>query len=262
MSERSDGRRFDCLRPVCIVPDYLKPAEGSALIECGSTKIICAASVEEKVPHFIRGTESGWVTSEYGMLPRSTETRMVRDVVKGRPSGRSQEIQRLIGRALRSVVDLRALGERTVWVDCDVIQADGGTRVASITGAFVALALALERLCHDGVIRKTALMDYVAAVSVGIVNGEVLLDLNYVEDSAAEVDMNVVITGDGGIVEVQGTAEDSSFSRAQLDELLDLAQAGIQQLVDRQREVLIRALGETSSFLQGQDVALSPSHSE
>jgi len=260
MLERSEGRPADAVRRVRIVPDYLRHAEGSALIECGSTKVLCAASVEERVPRFLRGKECGWVTSEYAMLPRSTETRMMREVSKGRPSGRTQEIQRLIGRALRSVVDLKMLGERTVWVDCDVIEADGGTRTASITGAFVALALAVERLRRNGVIPQSALLEFVAAVSVGIVDGYLLLDLDYSEDSNAQVDMNIVMTEADRFVEVQGTAEQNPFSDSELNGLLDLARAGIHQLVRSQREAIGQALGDTSELLQDQEVALSSRH--
>ena len=262
MSERTSGRTADSVRTIRIVPDYLEHAEGAALIECGSTKVLCTASIEERVPHFLRGSEYGWVTAEYGMLPRSTGTRMVREVSRGRPSGRTQEIQRLIGRALRSVVDRKVLGERTVWIDCDVIQADGGTRTASITGAFVALALALERLRRNGVINSSALIDYVAAVSVGIVDDELLLDLDYSEDSNAEVDMNVVMTGAEKFVEVQGTAEGSPFSGTQLDSLLKLARGGIRRLVQSQRDALNQGLGEVAGLLQDKEVAVSSSHSE
>lgn len=262
MLERSGSRAADVIRTIRIEPDYLQHAEGSALIECGSTKVLCAASVEEKVPRFLRGSGSGWVTSEYGMLPRSTGTRMIREVSRGRPSGRTQEIQRLIGRALRSVVDRTTLGERTVWVDCDVIQADGGTRTASITGAYVALALALERLRCDGVLKRSALIDYVAAVSVGIVDGELLLDLDYSEDSNAEVDMNVVMTGAGSYVEVQGTAEGNPFSDQQLDGLLELARSGIEDLIRSQKDAIARALGDFSGLLQDEEVAISSGDTE
>jgi len=260
MPERSGGRKAEAVRAVCILPDYLPHAEGSALIECGSTKVLCAASVEEKVPRFLHGSGKGWVTSEYGMLPRSTGTRMIREVSKGRPSGRTQEIQRLIGRALRSVVDLETLGERTIWVDCDVIQADGGTRTASITGAFVALALSLEKLRRHELIKRSALIDFVAAVSVGIVDGDLLLDLDYAEDSNAEVDMNVVMTGSNQFVEVQGTAEGSPFSNQQLEGLLELARGGIHQLIISQKETLREVLGDITSLLQDQDSELSSRH--
>ena len=258
MFERNDLRAFHDLRRVRMTPHYIAHPEGSVLIECGETRVICTASVEDKVPPFLRGAERGWVTSEYGMLPRSTNTRMIRESAKGRPSGRTQEIQRLIGRALRSVVDLKALGERTVWVDCDVIQADGGTRTASITGGFVALGLAVKTLMERGVLSASVLKDYVAAVSVGIVQGEPLLDLNYPEDFAAEVDMNVVKTGQGAYVEVQGTAEGDPFSKERLEELLTLAGKGIQALVGEQQKVLEQEFsGAGFSVLQPAHVAVS-----
>ncbi len=238
MPARNDGRKTNQLRPVNIVPGYNKHAEGSALIECGETRVICTASVEEKIPPFLRGSGKGWVTAEYGMIPRSTGTRMRREAARGKPSGRTQEIQRLIGRSLRSVVDMEALGERTIWMDCDVIQADGGTRTASITGAFVALALALAKLQKEKLLKKPVLQDFVAAISVGIVSGEPILDLGYEEDFAAAVDMNVVMTGQGLYVEVQGTAEENPFSASQLDSLLGLAGEGIQTLVGEQKLVL------------------------
>ncbi len=235
---RREGRASDELRPVQILPDFTKNAAGSALVCTGDTKVICTATVDERVPPFLRGQGKGWVTAEYGMLPGSTDSRTVREASRGKPSGRTQEIQRLIGRSLRSVVDLRGLGERTVWVDCDVIQADGGTRTASITGAFVALVLALGRYRSARKIREGVLHDYLAAVSVGIVGIEPRLDLDYPEDSNAEVDMNVVMTGRGFFVEVQGTAEKNAFSRKQNDELLDLAQKGIGELISEQKQVL------------------------
>lgn len=241
---RKDGRQPDELRPLTILPDYIKYAEGSALIAFGETKVICTASVEDKIPPFLRGRGQGWVTSEYGMIPRSTTSRMMRESSKGRLSGRTQEIQRLIGRSLRSIVDLTALGERTFWLDCDVIQADGGTRTASITGSFVALALAISRLRRENVLERPPLLDYVAAVSVGIVQGEPLLDLNYQEDSSAEVDMNVVMTGRELLVEVQGTAEGKPFSQEQLDVLLQLAGGGVHRLVEHQESLLRAHLGE------------------
>ena len=213
-------------------------AEGSVLIQAGNTKVICAASVEDRVPPFVRNTGKGWVTAEYGMLPRATSTRTQREASAGKVGGRTQEIQRLIGRSLRSVTNLPALGERTVWIDCDVIQADGGTRTASITGAFVALALALEKMRERDVIRTIPLTDYVAATSVGIVDAEPLLDLAYEDDSRAEVDMNIVKTGDGRFIEVQGTAEALPFGRDALMTLLDLADYGIGQLVDKQRAIV------------------------
>jgi ribonuclease PH len=235
---RSDGRAPDELRPVKITPRYIKHAEGSALIEVGDTRVVCTVSVEERVPQFLKGSGEGWITSEYGMLPRATSTRSQREAARGRPSGRTHEIQRLIGRSLRAVVDLKALGERTLWIDCDVIQADGGTRTASVTGSFVALVLALRHLKAKGALVELPLLDFVAATSVGRVGGEVLLDLNYEEDSKAEVDMNVVKTGDGRFVEVQGTAEATPFGRDELEALLAAAEKGIARLVDLQREVL------------------------
>jgi ribonuclease PH len=235
---RSDQRAPGQLRDTTLTPDYLLHAEGSVLIEAGRTRVICAASVEDRVPPFLRNTGKGWITAEYGMLPRATTTRMQREASAGKVGGRTQEIQRLIGRSLRSVANLPALGERTIWLDCDVIQADGGTRTASITGAFVALALALERLRDKEIIKSIPLVDYVAATSVGIVDGEALLDLAYDDDCRAEVDMNVVKTGDGRFIEVQGTAETMPFGREALDALLDLADAGIRQLVDKQRAIV------------------------
>ena len=231
---RPDGRRPDELRPIVLTRDYLIHPEGSVLVEFGATKVICTASLEEKVPPFLKGQGVGWVTAEYAMLPRSTNTRTSRD--NRGPSGRSQEIQRLVGRALRAVVDRSKMGERTVWVDCDVIQADGGTRTAAITGAFVAVADALGRA--RGIQPTSALRDCVAAVSVGIVGGQPVLDLNYAEDSTAEVDMNVVMTGGGEFVEVQGTAEQAPFGRDRLDALLSVAEHGIRRLVSLQRRAL------------------------
>ena len=213
-------------------------AEGSVLIETGHTRVICAASVEDRVPQFLRNTGKGWVTAEYGMLPRATSTRTQREASAGKVGGRTQEIQRLIGRSLRSVTNLNALGERTIWIDCDVIQADGGTRTASITGAFVALALAIEKLRERDVLKIVPITDYVAATSVGIVDGQPLLDLAYEDDSRAEVDMNIVKTGDGRFVEVQGTAEAIPFGREALLTLLDLADAGIRELVEKQRAIV------------------------
>ena len=225
------------MRPVEIVTGYLKTAEGSALIRVGNTHVLCAASVEESVPPFLRNSGKGWVTAEYSMLPRATARRTPREVGKGRPSGRTHEIQRLIGRAMRSVVDLSALGERTVTLDCDVLQADGGTRTASITGAFVALALALRQLVEFRVMRQSPLRDYLAATSVGLVNGVPMLDLCYEEDSQADVDMNVAMTGSGQFVEVQATAEHRPFDDAQMAHLLTLARGGIAQLIEAQRAV-------------------------
>src|SRR3954453_18353925 len=232
---RSDNRPANQLRDTTITPDYLIHAEGSVLISAGHTKVICTASVEDRVPGFLRNTGKGWVTAEYGMLPRATSTRMQREASSGKVGGRTQEIQRLIGRSLRSVTNLPALGERTVWIDCDVIQADGGTRTASITGAFVALALALDPLRQRDILRTIPLSDYVAAISVGIVDGEPLLDLAYEDDSRADVDMNIVKTGDGRFIEVQGTAEAIPFGRDALLTLLDLADHGIGQLVEKKR---------------------------
>ena len=239
---RLDGRTADAVRPTRITPDYLVHAEGSVLIEVGRTRVICTASVEDRVPPFLRGSGKGWVTAEYGMLPRATSTRTTREATAGKVGGRTQEIQRLIGRSLRSVASLAELGERTVWLDCDVIQADGGTRTASITGAFVALVLALERIRGQGAIPRVPVTDYVAATSVGIVAGTPLLDLAYDEDSRAEVDMNVIKTAGGKFIEVQGTAETNPFDRAALDALLALADAGIKALVEKQREVVGKIL--------------------
>lgn len=244
MSNRSDGRESDQLRPVTIEPHFTKHAEGSVLICTGETRVICTASVEDRVPIWLRGKGQGWVTAEYGMLPRSTNSRMTRESSRGKPSGRTQEIQRLIGRALRSVVNLSRLGERTIWVDCDVIQADGGTRTASVTGAYVALVLALARMKANKQISEPPLSDTLAAVSVGLVGIDPRLDLHYDEDSNADVDMNVVMTGRGYFVEIQGTAEKHAFSRKQHEELLDLAEKGIRQLMDKQKEVLQEELGE------------------
>jgi len=234
--KRSDGRGPGVLRPVRITRHYMKHAEGSVLIEIGDTKVICSASVEERVPPFLRNTGKGWVTAEYSMLPRSTHTRTPRD--KGGGGGRAFEIQRLIGRSLRSVADLTAFGERTIWIDCDVIQADGGTRTASITGAYVALVDAFRKMVKDGIIEKVPVKDSVAAISVGKVDGEVLLDLNYEEDSKAEVDMNVVMTGSGKFVEIQGTAEGGVFTKKEMDELMIIAQNGIKVLTRIQKKSL------------------------
>ena len=245
-ASRHDGREPDQLRRVVLTRDYLRHPEGSVLVEFGDTKVICTASVEEKVPAFLKGQGKGWVTAEYGMLPRSTNTRMGRE--RSGPSGRSQEIQRLVGRSLRAVVDMAKLGERTVWMDCDVIQADGGTRTAAITGAWVALADALDRLVQAGTLPGLPLRENVAAISVGIVGGRPLLDLDYAEDSTAEVDMNVVMTGTGAFVEVQGTAEQTPFSKDRLTELLALAERGIDALVGLQRRA-VAARGEKSFVL-------------
>ena len=235
---RSDGRRADEMRAVTITRDFLRHAEGSTLIEVGDTKVVCTASIEDRVPPFLRDTGQGWVTAEYGMLPRSTKTRTVRETASGRPSGRTFEIQRLVGRSLRGVTNLAALGPRTIWIDCDVIQADGGTRTAAITGAYIALADALHYLRANGQISSLPLKDFVAATSVGIVEGQAVLDLCYAEDSIADVDMNVIMTGGGKFVEIQGTAEDATFDRPQLDGMLRLAAEGIQQLIAHQRRLL------------------------
>jgi ribonuclease PH len=235
---RPSQRSADQLRAIAITRNYTKHAEGSVLIECGDTKVICTASIDEKVPPFLRGKGQGWVTAEYGMLPRSTGSRMDREAARGKQSGRTQEIQRLIGRSLRSVVDLKKLGERTIQIDCDVIQADGGTRTASITGAFVALHDAVSLLQKKQLLSASPLNDFVAAISVGVYRGVPVLDLDYAEDSDCDTDMNVVMTGSGGFVEVQGTAEGAPFSRGEMDALLDLAQSGIGQLVAKQKAAL------------------------
>ena len=239
---RLDGREAGAVRPTTLTPDFTMHAEGSVLIEAGRTKVICTASVEDRVPPFQRGSGKGWVTAEYGMLPRATSTRTTREASAGKVGGRTQEIQRLIGRSLRSVVSMTELGERTVWIDCDVIQADGGTRTASITGGFVAMVLALERLRQQGALTRLPVTDYVAATSVGVVAGTPMLELAYDEDSKAEVDMNVIKTGDGRFIEVQGTAETKPFDRAALDSLLGLADAGIKQLMEKQRGVVGKIL--------------------
>src|ERR1051326_1089346 len=238
MFYRSDNRAPDQLRPVKMTPDFITTAEGSVLIEIGNTRVICTASIEEAVPQFMRNSGKGWVSSEYSMLPRSTLTRTPREVSKGRQSGRTHEIQRLIGRSLRAVTDLARLGERTVWIDCDVIQADGGTRTASITGAFVALGLALEKLVDAGTLKELPLKDFVAAISVGIVDGEVLLDLAYEEDSRADVDMNFVMMANGKMVEVQATAEHQVFDDQQLAKMISYAKQGVQELIATQQAVL------------------------
>jgi len=235
---RPSQRQPDQLRSIRITRHYTKHAEGSVLIECGDTKVICTASVEERVPPHKKGSGEGWVTAEYGMLPRSTGSRMQREAAKGKQSGRTQEIQRLIGRSLRAVVDLGKLGERTIQIDCDVIQADGGTRTASITGAFVALHDAVNGLMQQGLLRENPLKDFVAAISVGIFEGTPVLDLDYIEDSACDTDMNVVMLGSGHFVEVQGTAEGHPFSREEMDALLELAKSGIAQLIEMQRTAL------------------------
>jgi ribonuclease PH len=239
---RSNGRAPDQLRSVKITPRYTKHAEGSALIEVGDTRVICTVSVEDRVPPFLKGKGEGWITAEYGMLPRATATRSQREASKGRPSGRTYEIQRLVGRSLRAVVNMKGLGERTLWVDCDVIQADGGTRTAAITGSFVALVDALRHMQKQGQISELPVLDFVAATSVGKVNGVILLDLEYTEDSKAEVDMNVVKTGRGQFVELQGTAEAAPFDDAELQALLAAADKGVAELIALQR----KALGDVS----------------
>lgn len=238
MTMRHDNRNSDQIRPVKITRHYIKHADGAVLIEFGETKVICTASVSDKVPYFLKGKGQGWLTAEYGMLPASTNERMQREAARGKQSGRTMEIQRLIGRALRSIVDLKKLGERTIQIDCDVIQADGGTRTASITGAFVALHDAIDKLLNKQLIEASPILDHIAAISVGISNGKPLLDLDYVEDSSCDTDMNVVMTGKMGVVEVQGTAEGETFSRQELDKLLDFAQQGIQTLIEKQKYAL------------------------
>src|SRR5881296_3789320 len=238
MFYRSDTRAPDQMRPVNIVPDYIPTAEGSVFIEVGNTRVICTASVEETVPSFLRNSGKGWVTAEYGMLPRATLTRTPRESSRGRVGGRTHEIQRLIGRSLRAVTDLQRLGERSVFLDCDVIQADGGTRTASITGAFVALGLALEKLVEAGTLTSVPLKDFVAAISAGIVDGEPLLDLCYEEDSRADVDINFVMTAGYKLVEVQATAERQVFDEQQLGKMIALARAGVQQLIAKQQAIL------------------------
>jgi ribonuclease PH len=236
---RVDGRENTQLRSVTIEPNYLKHPEGSVLISVGDTKVICNASIEERVPPFMRNTGKGWITAEYSMLPRATEQRNIRESSKGKVTGRTMEIQRLIGRALRAVVDLEALGERTIWIDCDVIQADGGTRTASITGAFVAMSIAVNKLLQEKKLAKLPIIDYLAATSVGVLpDGNVILDLNYIEDSQAAVDMNVVMTGKGEFVELQGTGEESTFTYSQLQELLAAAQTGLNELFTIQQEAV------------------------
>lgn len=232
---RKDGRRPNELRPIRIVRDYLQHPEGSCIVEFGNTKVICTVSVQDGVPPFLKGKGQGWITAEYAMLPRATLTRNIRESVQGRISGRTHEIQRMIGRAMRTALDLTKVGERTFWIDCDVIQADGGTRTASITGAFVALADAVIKLYNEGIISSTPIKDFVASVSVGIVEGQILLDLNYEEDSSAKVDMNVVATGTGSISEIQALGEENTFTRDEFDKMLSLALNGITQLVELQR---------------------------
>ena len=235
---RTDGRKERELRPIVITPSYIKSADGSVLIEVGDTRVICTAKLEDRVPPFLRNSGKGWITAEYGMLPSSSQVRISREAARGRIGGRTHEIQRLIGRSLRTIADLKSLGERTIWIDCDVIQADGGTRTASITGAYVALVEAARQLIKLGVIQKNPIKDSVAAVSVGIVDGKPLLDLNYEEDSRAEVDMNFVMTGSGKFVEVQGTAESAPFTKKGLDRMAEIAQQGIRELLKVQKKVL------------------------
>ncbi len=237
MGERPDGRKKDQLRPIKITRNYTKYAEGSVLIETGDTKIICTVSIEDGVPYFLRGQNQGWLTAEYSLLPRSTQNRTIRAAAKGKISGRTREIQRLIGRSLRAIIDLNKIGEKTIWVDCDVIQADGGTRTASITGAYIALVDGINTMLENE-LDESPLECFMAATSVGIVDGEILLDLCYTEDSQAQVDMNVVMTEKGEIIEVQATAEEAPFSRGEMDNLLDFAQKGIFSLIKEQKKSL------------------------
>jgi ribonuclease PH len=235
---RPNDRPADALRDIRFLPDFTENPTGSVLAHCGKTMVFCTASIEEKTPPFLRGSGRGWLTAEYSLLPASTDSRTQREVNKGKPSGRTNEIQRLIGRSLRAVVDLSRLGERTIWVDCDVLQADGGTRTTAINGAFLAVAQAMESLLAAGALEQNPLRDYLGAISVGVVEGEIRLDLEYVEDSAAEVDMNLVMTGSGDFVEIQGTGENATFSRGQLDELLALGERGIRRILEQQRAIL------------------------
>ena len=235
---RTDGRKNDEMRNIKITRDFISTAEGSVLIELGGTRVICTASIEDRVPPFLRDQNRGWITAEYSMIPRATQSRTSRESSIGRVGGRTHEIQRIIGRSLRSVVDLTLTGQRTFWVDCDVIQADGGTRTAAITGAFICLADAVGYALKNGLIEKNPIRDYLAAISVGIVNNEVLLDLCYEEDSSAEVDMNIVMTGSGDVVEIQGTAESKPFSTEKLNDLISLAGNGISELISKQKEML------------------------
>lgn len=234
---RTNERKNNELRPVEFIPNYIIHPEGSVLIAIGNTKVICTATIENKLPPFMRGLGKGWITAEYSMLPRATNTRNVREAARGKVSGRTMEIQRLIGRSLRAAVDLEKLGERTIWIDCDVIQADGGTRTASITGSVIAMKLAFEKLVADGTLKESPLKEHLAAISVGILNGEVILDLDYEEDSAAEVDMNVIMTESGQFVEIQGTGEEATYSHTQLLEMLEVASSGISQLIEAQKQV-------------------------
>ncbi|MGE5820848.1 MAG: ribonuclease PH [Deltaproteobacteria bacterium] len=235
---RIDGRKPKQLRPLSITPGYIKTADGSVLIEMGDTKVICTAKLEERVPPFLRNSGKGWITAEYGMLPGSSQVRIGRESVRGKIGGRTHEIQRLIGRSLRAIADLKSLGERTIWIDCDVIQADGGTRTASITGAYVALVEAMRRWLSKGIINVDPIRDSVAAVSIGIVDGKILLDLAYDEDSRADVDMNFVMTGSGKFIEVQGTAESAPFTRKQMERMTEVAQEGIRELLKAQQKII------------------------
>ena len=235
---RTDGRKANELRALKITPSYIKTADGSVLIEMGATRVICTAKLEERVPPFMRNSGKGWITAEYGMLPGSSQERIGRESSRGKVGGRTHEIQRLIGRSLRSIADLKSLGERTIWVDCDVIQADGGTRTASITGAYIALAEAARGWLHRGIINSDPIKETVAAVSIGIIDGKILLDLCYEEDSKADVDMNFVMTGSGKFIEVQGTAEQAPFTRKQMERMAEIAQAGIKELLKAQKKVI------------------------
>jgi len=235
---RPSQRKSNELRPIEIIRNYTKHPEGSVLIKCGDTHVICTASIDESVPSFLKGKNQGWVTAEYGMLPRSTTSRMIREASKGKQSGRTQEIQRLIGRSLRSIIDLKKLGEITIQIDCDVIQADGGTRTASITGAYVALYDAIQTIIKNGLIKETPLIDSIAAISLGIKNSEILLDLDYAEDSSCDTDMNIVMTGSGKFVEIQGTAEGEAFTRNEMNNLIDIAEEGIKKLTNIQNSVI------------------------
>ena len=238
MTIRIDQRQVDQLRPIKITPGFIGNAEGSALVECGNTRIICTASVEDKVPVFLRGSGKGWITAEYSMIPRANQVRNMRDSVKGKINGRAQEIQRLVGRSLRAVTDLDMLGPRMIWLDCDVIQADGGTRTTSIIGSFIAMIDALQYLKSEKKIEKIPVKHYLAATSVGIVDGEMLLDLEFKEDNRAQVDMNIVMTERQEVVEIQGTAEDRPFSMRNLNQLIELAEIGIQQVVEKEKEII------------------------
>jgi len=243
VTERKSGRRFDELRPIKLIKNYLNTAAGSVMVEFGNTKVLCAASIDEKTAPFLRNTGRGWVTAEYSMLPMSTQTRTPRESVRGKIQGRTQEIQRMIGRSLRAVTDLSAFGEKTIYLDCDVIQADGGTRTASVTGAFVALVGLFDQLKRDGVVQNIPVRDYLSAVSVGIIDQQVMLDLEYEEDSRADVDMNFVMTGSGHFIEVQGTAEKIPFSREQMTQMTDVAERGIRQIIERQKELVGDLIG-------------------